>query len=137
MKILLASLARRINWSKQILPMKTNWEIYKVGDEKYDRRFLYYRQNVEGAVFYKRETKKWYKLIEKFGFKLRNLVYFLHDKFGKRRTLTEKQKEEAKRLANQNVSEKEYLDRFSRVNPYVEEPYSTILWWIRKNITFD
>lgn len=117
--------------------MKTNWEIYKVGDEKYDRRFLYYRQSVNGGAFYKRETKNWYKLIEKFGSKLKNLVYFLHDKFGKRITLTEKQKEEAKRLANPNVSEKEYLDRFSRVNPYVEEPYSTILSWIRKNITFD
>ncbi len=114
------------------------WIKYKVKDRKYNSRFDYYSFNDgNGGTYYRRKTKKWYILIEKFGHILERAVYRLHRIFGKRNELTEKNRLDAKEYASENVSESEFLDRFSRRSPYTEKPCSTILWWIRKNITFD
>ena len=114
------------------------WEKYKIGNKKFDLRFHYYKNNLgNGNIRYERIVKKWYSPIYNLGNNLYTLVYKIHNKFGKRAELTEHDYEKAREYASERVSYEEYLDMFSKINPWGQKPWSIVLWWIRKNITFD
>ena len=83
-----------------------------------------------------RITKSWWKPFVFIGEKLKLIIYKLHNIFGRKAILTERNYQDAKKFANENVSEKEYLRRFASINPYCQKYWSNILWWIRRNLTF-
>ena len=113
-----------------------NFKQYKVNERKYDIRFNYYHATDGEKVYYNRETKLWWKLFELLGNNLDKIICRLHHKFGKKRELTKKDYKLAREYASSRVSEEEYLRRFASINPYSQNGWSNILWWIRHNLIY-
>ena len=91
---------------------KEEWIIEKKlqNDKKYDRRFIYYETYLSsnpGTKILNRETRIWYKPIMWIGEKLKEFIYWYVEEYNK------------------------------KGNSYLLSPYSNILWWIRKNVTFN
>lgn len=108
--------------------------------KRYRRRFRYFETLPKGecqVVYFRRVTRVWYRPIENVGFFVERIVLKLHNFFGEKRELTERDYAEAKQFSkNGNTTEREFLKRFASINPYSKKGWSTVLWWIRENILF-